>query len=88
MALVVVGKQDQFRDEKRVVEPDPEHYADAQPAHGVHHEVQAKLHGCRETCVVTRAHTHTGMSTDVNLQLTLADKRQEVLTKPSIYSPA
>lgn len=39
VAFIVVGKQDQVRNEERVVEPDPKHYADAQPAHGVHHKV-------------------------------------------------
>lgn len=46
VALVVVWKQNQFRNEDAVVEPDCKHHAGAQPAHGVHHEVQSKLHGC------------------------------------------
>lgn len=45
VALVVVRQQHQLGDEDAVVEPDRQHHADAQPAHGVNHEVQAKLHG-------------------------------------------
>ena len=41
VSLVVVWKQNQFRDEEGVVEPDPKHHADTQPAHRVHHEVQS-----------------------------------------------
>lgn len=45
VALVIVRQQHQLGDENAVVEPDRQHHADAQPAHGVNHEVQAKLHG-------------------------------------------
>lgn len=43
---MVVRKQHQFGNHEGVVEPDRQHQADAQPAHGVDHEVEAELHGC------------------------------------------
>ena len=48
VSFLVVGQQDQLRDEEGVVGPDSTHQTDAEPAHRVHHEVQARPHGfCR-----------------------------------------
>ena len=44
MSFSIVWQQHQLRDEEGVVEPDKQHHADAEPAHGVHHEVQSQLH--------------------------------------------
>lgn len=60
VSFIVVWKENQLRNEERVVEPDPKHHADAQPAHRVHHEVQSKFHGCRGK--KQRKHTHKQMS--------------------------
>lgn len=46
VSFIVVWQQNQLWNEESIVEPDPKYYADAQPTHGVHHKVQAKLHGC------------------------------------------
>lgn len=39
VARFVVRQQHQLGDEDAVVEPDRQHHADAEPAHGVNHEV-------------------------------------------------
>lgn len=44
MPLIQVGQQHQPRDEEGVVEPDEEDEADAEPPHGIGHEVQPWLH--------------------------------------------
>lgn len=45
MTLIEMWQQHQLGDEEGVVEPDGQHHTDAEPAHGVHHKVQPKLHG-------------------------------------------
>lgn len=50
VSFIVMWKQNQFGNKERVVEPDPDHHTDAQPAHGIHHEVQPELHHCGEPC--------------------------------------
>lgn len=47
MSFIIVREQNQLGNEQSVVKPDPKHKTDTQPAHWVHHKVQAKLHGSR-----------------------------------------
>lgn len=49
VSFIVMWKQNQFWNKEGVVEPDPKYQADAQPTHGVHHKVQSKLHGCKDS---------------------------------------
>lgn len=44
MSFSIVWQKHQLGDEDGVIEPDEQHRAEAEPAHGVHHEVQPQLH--------------------------------------------